>query len=186
MKVSRIQMSRKKAQGGFTILEIIVAITIMGILAAIVYPKLNINKSKGTLLYTTMSEVGKSLMRMKLDTACYPNKLAALYDKTQADQSFCGIDLRESWREPYIQKSEFDASTGNMKISQIVTGAQLSIIVQPSTVGQAWIVRATGVPNEILNDALATCNGTSTAAGKCTVTPGSGTGTLDYVFDENT
>lgn len=172
-------------QGGFTLLEMMVVVTLLGILAAALIPKISLGKSKGALLYSTMADYGKALSNFKNDTACYPTKLSALYDKTQADSSFCGIDLRDTWREPYIGKATFDSS-GNIQISQIVTGVTISILQEPNSTGTAWVLRATGVPNDILKEAGISCNGSNSQVGKCTTTPGSATGTLDFVFDENT
>jgi prepilin-type N-terminal cleavage/methylation domain-containing protein len=181
----QMNKARLAAQQGFTALEMMVVIAILGILAAVVIPKISLSKSKGELLYSTMVDYGKALSNFKNDTACYPTKLAALYDQTQADQSFCGIDLRQTWREPYIKKTTFDGS-GNISITNIVTGATVTILQQPSATGTAWILRATGIPNDILSQALAACNGAKGQVGMCTSTPGAATGTLDFTFDENT
>jgi len=173
------------AQKGFTLLEIVVVIVVMSLLAAVVVPKLNLGKSKGALLYASMQDTGKALMNFKNDTACYPTKLSALYDKTQANESFCGIDLRDTWRQPYMPKASFDAS-GNLQIAQLVTGAFISIHTQPNSTGTAWILRANGIPVDILKEAERSCNGSESQTGKCTSAVSGAVGTLDLVFDENT
>lgn len=185
MKPNARTQPTSAAQKGFTLLEMMVVIVIMGLFAAVVIPKINIGKSKGALLYATMQDYGKALISFKGDTACYPTKLSALYDKTQADQSFCGIDLRDTWRQPYIKKTTFDAS-GNILISQLVTGASISILTQPNATGTAWILRANNIPVDILKEAERSCNGSASQVGTCTSTPGGTVGTLDLVFDENT
>jgi prepilin-type N-terminal cleavage/methylation domain-containing protein len=175
----------RASERGFTLLEIMIVIVLLGVLAAVLIPKINLSKSKGSLLVTAMQDYGKALMNFKNDTSCYPTKLAALYDKTQADQSFCGIDLRDTWREPYIQKATFDSS-GNIMIGQIVTSAFISILQTPNATGTAWVLRANGIPKDILDEAVKSCNGTNSQVGRCTSAPGGATGTLDMIFDENT
>ena len=186
MKYNKYRPIRMAKQAGFTLIEIILALTIIVGITALITLNIDTNATKGKELFVTMSEVGKALKLMKLDTACYPTKLSALADKTQADQSFCGIDLQTNWKSQYLQRSDFDAATGNLKLTTIVPGSTLTILVQPSPTGQAWVLRATGIPNGVIDEALKACNGSKTANGTCTGAPGTGNGTFDLIFDENT
>lgn len=184
--IHKMRKPINRGQGGFTMLELMVVVTILGVLAAVLIPKISVSKSKGTLLYTTVADLGKALIHFKTDTACYPTKLAALHDKTQANSSFCGIDLTDNWKEPYLGKATF-TSSGDLAIGEIVTDATVTILQEASsTGGVVWKLRATGIPSDILKDAAKACNGTNTQVGKCTTAPGSTTGTLDFVFDETT
>lgn len=184
--IYKFQRPAKGAQSGFTLLEVMIVVVILGLLAAVVIPKINISKSKGTLLYTAVADTGKALLAFKVDTACYPTKLAALNEKSQADSSFCGFDMQDTWKQPYMGKATF-TSSGDLAIGELVTGATVTIVQEASSTGGVlWKLRATGIPTDILKDAAKACNGTNSQVGKCTTTPGSTTGTLDFVFDETT
>jgi prepilin-type N-terminal cleavage/methylation domain-containing protein len=155
MQAKKIQNIRQRRQKGFTLLEIMTVLTIIGVLAALVVPNIKLGKSKGAELHTFLTTTGKALAQFRQDTSTYPTKLAALYDKSQAGDTFQGIDARDNWRQAYIVKQTFDSS-GNIQISQIVTGATVTILRQthPSGTGDAWILRANGIPNDILQEAL--------------------------------
>jgi prepilin-type N-terminal cleavage/methylation domain-containing protein len=57
----------RRRQSGFTLLEIMTVLTIIGVLAALVVPNIKLGKSKGAELYTLLTTTGKSLAQFKQD-----------------------------------------------------------------------------------------------------------------------
>lgn len=171
-------------QRGFTLVELVIAFVIIGLLVALVVTQFNPSKSKGQALHALMSEYGGALQLMKTDTACYPTRLDALFNSASASTSFCGVSLVGQWNGPYANRAAADSS-GNLLLNNISPGLTLTIVRQAGGIGQQYLLRATSVPNEVIAQALIACNSSATAAGRCTGTPGtSGTGTLDLLFDE--
>lgn len=171
-------------QRGFTLVELVIAFVIIGLLVTLAVVQFNPSKSKGQALHALMSEYGHSLQLMKTDTSCYPTRLDALFDKTKANTSLCGIDLTPQWNGPYANRAQADAS-GNILAQNIAPGLALSIVQQAGGLGQQYFIRASGVPNDVIAQALIACNGSATSTGRCVGAPGSaGSGTLDLLFDE--
>jgi prepilin-type N-terminal cleavage/methylation domain-containing protein len=173
-------------QDGFTLLEIVVAIVLLGILASIAVFSFDGSKSRGQMLVSAMEEYGNALLRMKADTACYPRTLEALFSQPASETSFCGVDLRRQWNGPYAKTARVDGS-GNVLLDQIAPNATLSIANASGGAGMQWMVVASNVPSEIVTQALIACNGSDAGQGHCQA-DGLGTGanlmTLRLKFTE--
>jgi prepilin-type N-terminal cleavage/methylation domain-containing protein len=172
---------------GFTLLEVLAVVAVLGILGAIGWRYFSTDRTRATALVTRANETAKGLVQFKQDISCYPVTLQALYDRAQAESTRCGLDGRAAWREPYIPRVTFTAA-GNVSLADLVPGAEMALAVVAAGAGQQWVLRVTGVPNEVLGRVAETCNGGATLAGRCTVSAGSAgaLGQFDLLFDETT
>ncbi|MES2298826.1 MAG: type II secretion system major pseudopilin GspG [Pseudomonadota bacterium] len=93
---------RRAAQAGFTLLELLVVIVIIGLLAAYVGPKYfaKLAQSKSTIAKQQIEAFGKSLDTYRLDVGRYPSTeegLAALLAAPAANAA--------KWHGPYLSKA---------------------------------------------------------------------------------
>jgi len=93
--------SRRLKSGGFTLLELLVVIVIIGMLAAFVGPKYfaQIGKSELTIAQSQIESLSKALDSYRLDIGHYPSTeqgLAVLYSRP--------TDSKEKWHGPYLSK----------------------------------------------------------------------------------
>ena len=88
-------------RAGFTLIELLVVIVILGMLAAIVGPKLfkNVKKGKQSTARVQIEQFGQALDMMRLDVGRYPSTSEGLEALIQ-DQ---GID---NWDGPYLKKNK--------------------------------------------------------------------------------
>lgn len=98
--MSKKPLKKKVLQLGFTLLELLVVMVIIGLLAGYVGPKYfaQIGKSEVKTARAQMDSLSKALDQYRLDNGHYPsseNGLAAL-STAPADE--------EKWKGPYLQK----------------------------------------------------------------------------------
>lgn len=105
----------KSAQGGFTLLELLVVMVIIGLLAGYVGPKYfaQIGKSEIKAAKAQIDALGKSLDQYRLDTGHYPTTeqgLSALVTKPANESKWEGPYLTKAvpadpWGKPYLYKN---------------------------------------------------------------------------------
>jgi prepilin-type N-terminal cleavage/methylation domain-containing protein len=189
-------MKFKKNQGGFTLIEILVALVIITLLVTAIASQVDLSHSRADTLIAQMTDLGNANQRLKADTGCYVNMPQALYDNNTAQQTannYCGVTFSSQWNGPYV--SRFSVSNGGAaKLDKIAPGATMSFGQEAdSNGGQIYFVHADGIPADIVKQALQTCNGSNDTSAtfennKCRVSIGGGggaqLGTVDMLYDQ--
>ena len=164
----------KPLQKGLTLIEMVIAISLLAIMISAIVFSFDGSKSRAQVLVAAMNEYAGALERMKTDTSCYPRKLAGLFDRGAVEtsaNSFCGADLSKQWNGPYVKAAPADTD-GKVILAQISPDIKLSIVQQTSNFGgttgssivtNKWYLLAEGVPSEIALQAVIACNGVDNA-----------------------
>ncbi len=93
-------MNKTKYEKGFTLIEIIIVVIILGLIAALVGPRLfkKVEKSKQQLTKTQIVMIENAVKMFKLDTGRYPSSNEGLAGLLQQPS---GAD---NWDGPYLEK----------------------------------------------------------------------------------
>ncbi len=114
-----------RERAGFTLMELLVVMVILGLLAALVGPRIwkNVTKSKITAAKTQIELLGQALDQFRLDTGRYPTSQEGLeaLRTSPGVESYDGPYLRkpvpnDPWNRPYVYLSpgsqgDYDLST---------------------------------------------------------------------------
>jgi general secretion pathway protein G len=105
---------RQTRESGFTLLELLVVMVIIGLLAAYVAPKYfsQIGKSEIKTAMAQINALGKALDQYRLDVGHYPNSeqgLAALFTRPANEAKWDGPYLQKNvpndpWGKPYVYR----------------------------------------------------------------------------------
>ncbi|MFO7595928.1 MAG: type II secretion system major pseudopilin GspG [Desulfocurvibacter africanus] len=108
-------LHRRARQGGFTLIEILIVVFIIGLLAALVGPQLfkRVGGAKQKMARTQIEVLGTALDTYRLDVGQYPSSeqgLTALVTQPGDVQTWDGPYLRKDvpadpWGSPYIYRS---------------------------------------------------------------------------------
>ncbi len=192
--VLRRYPAARPGQSGFALMEMLIAIGIALLLVALVSMAVNTKQAKATALLTQMETITGGMQRWVLDMPCYPTLTGALYNRANAQNSFCGQDLRGRWKTPYIDAVTLDAN-GNVVLTKISDATVVTIgrgnNLNGSGAVQQWFVQAAAVDAEVAQIAVDACNGgTNTTGvnppGKCLLGAGANAdlATVTYIFSE--
>lgn len=110
------RLRRRRGDGGFTLLELLVVLAIMGLLAAIIAPQVlkYLGSSRTQTAKVQIQNVVAALELYRLDVGRYPTQeegLTALVTPPQAAQGWNGPYLAKSsaltdpWGQPYLYRN---------------------------------------------------------------------------------
>lgn len=182
-------------QGGFTLVELMIALAIMVIIGTILWTSVNMNKSKGQIAYVAATNIAKSAERFQVDTSCYPFTTQQLFaNPGNSTSNSCGVAIGTTWNGPYMNAEPVNSS-GDILLPKI--GPTTSISIQSGNwinmagVTTEYAVILNNVPTAIAKQALTACtnnansatSGSNTVSGNCFIgTPSGGLNTFGYVF----
>ncbi|SEM73690.1 general secretion pathway protein G [Syntrophus gentianae] len=86
---------RRRREGGFTLIEILIVVIIIGLIASLIAPNLigRYERSREEIAKTQVEMLSSGVLSFKLDVGRYPSTLEELIKSTDA-----------KWRGPYLSK----------------------------------------------------------------------------------
>lgn len=166
-----LQFKPKQAQGGFTLVELLVGITITLAMASTLIFSFSGDRTKAALISESARQYGDAFLRYKTDTGVTPIQVQSLLLKAKnlAADTVEGIAATTTWRGPYVNGFKVDTTTGGASIDAISAGVvmrlgQVAAAQLPTglTVGTEFIF--TNIPDTVVAEYVANCNGTDPAA----------------------
>lgn len=189
-------------QNGFTLIELIVVLSVIVVLATFVASKFSGDSSKAVKLFADMRTLSDSIQRTVVDLGGVPSRLSVLWNRADATAGnmFNGISATNSWNGPYTERQPTDANNAITETS-IADATTINIAREAANLATnggnyTWVyyLRASNVPNPIIIEAIKKCANTDTVAnatfinGPCRATLGTGSvefGTFDVKVSDS-
>lgn len=163
-----LRQSKRALQKGFTLIEILVALSILSILALLASNAFDGARTKAQVMISLAKQVGDANIQLKIDTGCFVNNPLALFDQqagTTAANNFCGRAFGNTWSRPYLSQYPTDAA-GALVVDRIAAGVTVTLPAFELSDGmRKYFVRFDNVPKDIIRQALIECNGTDERQG---------------------
>ncbi|UCD36189.1 MAG: type II secretion system major pseudopilin GspG [Nitrospiraceae bacterium] len=98
-----------KGRAGFTLIELMVVMIILGLLAALVAPRMfgKLGKAKTNAAYTQIQMFGTALDSFRLDVGRYPTSAEGL------EALISPVSGADDWNGPYLKKTEIPLDPWN-------------------------------------------------------------------------
>jgi len=167
-------LSRKPAKGkralqaGFTLIEILVALSILSVLALLASNSFDGSRTKAQVMISVAKQIGDANIQLKIDTGCFVNNPSALFDTAAAQvpaNNACGRTFGNTWARPYLSQYPTSAA-GNLRVDKISAEVEISLPAHVVIDGmKKYFVRFDNVPKDIIKQALIECNGTDERQG---------------------
>ena len=195
-------LKRKSNQKGFTLIELIVVLSVIVVLATFVASKFSGDSSKAVKLFADMKTLSDSIQRTVVDLGGVPSRLSVLWNRADATAGnmFNGISATNSWNGPYTERQPTDANNAITETS-IADTTTINIAREAANLATngghyTWVyyLRASNVPNPIIIEAIKKCANTDTVTnatfvnGPCRATLGTGSvefGTFDVKVSDS-
>ena len=96
--MNAIKKNEERIHSGFTLIEVLLVVVIIGILAAVVVPRLSgrVGQSKESAAKNSIANIGLALDLYETDNGNFPASLQSLITKGS----------EQNWRGPYLKKPE--------------------------------------------------------------------------------
>jgi prepilin-type N-terminal cleavage/methylation domain-containing protein len=160
---------------GFTLIEALIVIVLIGILAGLLVSTFNPNNSKGTILFNNTVQVRDALKRAQLDFPCMPSNavaaLTVLYNTEAAKKpaNFACNSPATNWKGPYMDALPVSTTTGSPSFADL---GDTSITVQAATMPEtsplgarrAFFVDVSNVSGAVVAEAMRACLNQSTTS----------------------
>lgn len=170
---------KQMKQQGYSLGELLICLIIITVLIGLVVTNYSGNGTNAVALFSKITEYSDNMKRMKLDTQCYPTQTGALFKKSLASTTYCGIDATQNWVGPYVNSTNL---TSNNNISLSEYGDKNAELILPTQFTDQdlngsgnsvqWVMVAKGIPSGIANDVMSKCNKGYTDTTKSTFRPG--------------
>lgn len=150
----------KKSQKGFTLVELLIVLAILGLFAAKLVADYRGDKAKAQTMLTNMGSLSDATIRMKFDTGCYPSNLNLLMSEDEAANganNTCGKDLTATWSGPYLNKTPVNAD-GTVKADEITGEAYYTFERELAGPKTYYSIKANGINMEVIKEAMRICN----------------------------
>lgn len=159
---------KRNAQRGFTLIEILVALSILSVLALLASNAFDGSRTKAQTMIALAKQVGDANIQLKIDTGCFVNKPIALFDQqagTTAANNFCARNFGNTWARPYLSQYPTNAA-GDLVVDKLAAEVTVSLPAFQLIDGmKKYYVEFNNVPKDIIKQALIECNGTDERQG---------------------